>query len=138
GRDRSRRWPRRPRAAGGGGGAGSPRGPGARGARARPPPPRPGLAIAWRGAVAARGTPQRLGEAVVLALGGSLVCLLNADHPAAVAGGALAIYFGASRVLEPLRSETDTPDRVRVLLREPIGRISARHAAGPTALTFVA
>jgi len=101
------------------------------------PPRRPGLAIAWRDAVAALGTPQRLGEAVVLALGGSLVCLLNADHPAAVAGGALAIYVGASRLLEPLRSETDTPDRVRVLLREPMGRVIARHAAVPAALTLV-
>ncbi len=102
------------------------------------PPRRPALAIAWRDAIAALGTPQRLGEAIVLALGGALVCLLNADHPAAVAGGALAIYLGASRLLEPLRSETDTPDRVRVLLREPMGRVLAKHALVPGVLAFVA
>jgi hypothetical protein len=102
------------------------------------PPRRPGLAIAWRDAVAALGTPQRLGEALVLTLGGAIVCLLNADHPAAVAGGALAIYLGASRLLEPLRSETDTPDRVRVLLREPMGQVLAQHALVPAVLAFSA
>ena len=70
-------------------------------------------------------------------VGGALVCLLNADHPAAVAGGALAIYLGASRLLEPLRSETDTPDRVRVLLREPMGRVLAKHALVPGVLVVV-
>jgi hypothetical protein len=101
-------------------------------------PRHPRLAIAWRDGVAALGTPQRLGEALVLTLGGALVCLLNADHPAAVAGGALAIYLGASRLLEPLRSETDTPDRVRVLLRDSMGQVLAKHAFVPTVLAFAA
>jgi len=94
-------------------------------------PRRPGLAVAWRDAVALLATPQRLGEALVLAGGGTAVCLLNAEHPAAVAGGALATYVGASRVLEPLRAETDQPGRARVLLRARMGHVLAQHALVP-------
>jgi hypothetical protein len=56
---------------------------------------------------------------------------VNADHPAAVAGGALVVYLGASRLLEPLRAETDKPSRVRVLLRKPQGKVMAEHALVP-------
>jgi hypothetical protein len=109
------------------------------GRRAWLPTPRsPRLAIAWRDAVAALSTPQRLGEALVLAAGGTLVALLNADHPAAVAAGALATYAGAARLLEPLRAETDKPSRARVLLRAPMGRILVQHAIVPGLVVVVA
>ena len=94
----------------------------ARGANRLKPPRSPRLAIAWRDATAALAVPQRLGEALVLAAGGTVVCLVNGAHPVAVGVGALTIYAGASRLLEPLRAETDQPGRVRVLLRAPIGR----------------
>jgi hypothetical protein len=49
----------------------------------------------------------------------------------AVGVGALAVYAGASRLLEPLRAETDDPSRVRVLLRAPMGRVLVQHAIVP-------
>jgi hypothetical protein len=102
------------------------------------PPRSPRLAVAWRDAVAALAVPQRLGEAVVLAAGGTLVCLLNGSHPVAVGVGALAIYAGAARLLEPLRAETDNPSRVRVLLRAPMGRVLAGHALVPALVVLAA
>ncbi len=94
-------------------------------------PRTPRLAIAWRDAVAALNAPQRLGEALVLSALGCAVCLVNASHPAAVAGGALVVYLGASRLLEPLRAETDKPSRIRVLLRKSPGTVMAEHAIVP-------
>ncbi|MEA2178963.1 MAG: hypothetical protein QOG77_2260 [Solirubrobacteraceae bacterium] len=97
-----------------------------------PLPGSPRLAIVWRDAVAALNAPQRLGEALVLATAGTAVCLVNAARPAAVAGGAFATYAGATRLLEPLRAETDKPSRVRVLLRAPMGRVLVQHAFVPS------
>jgi hypothetical protein len=88
-------------------------------------------AIPWRDAAALLRTPQRWAEGTVLAAGGTAVCVVNGDHPAAVAAGALATFFGASRLLEPLRAETDQPGRVRVLLRAPMGRVLVGHALVP-------
>jgi hypothetical protein len=104
----------------------------ARARRLRLPAPRsPRLAVLWRDAVAALRAPQRLGEALLLAAGGTVVCVADADHPAAVAGGALALFAAASRLLEPLRAEIDNADRGRVLLGAPMGRTLLRHAALP-------
>ena len=61
----------------------------ARGANRLKPPRSPRLAIAWRDAIAALAVPQRLGEALVLAGGGTAVCLVNGAHPVAVGAGAL-------------------------------------------------
>jgi hypothetical protein len=107
-----------------------------RGARLRVPRS-PRLTIVWRDAVAVLATPQRLGEALVLAGGGTVVCLINGAHPAAVAGGALAVYVGASRLLEPLRAETDQPGRARVLLRARMGHVLSQHAVVPAVVVAV-
>jgi hypothetical protein len=93
-------------------------------------------AIAWRDAVAALAVPQRLGEALALAAGGTLVAVLNARHPVAVGAGALAVYAGAARLLEPLRAETDKPGRARVLLIAPMGRVLGEHALVPAAVVL--
>jgi hypothetical protein len=106
-----------------------------RGARLKPPRS-PRLAVVWRDAVAVLATPQRLGEALVLAAGGTAVCLINAEHPAAVAGGALVVYVGASRLLEPLRAETDQPGRTRVLLRARMGHVLSQHAIVPAVVVI--
>jgi hypothetical protein len=103
----------------------------ARGANRLKAPRSPRLAVAWRDAVAALAMPQRLGEALVLAAAGTAICLVNGDHPVAVGAGALVIYAGASRLLEPLRAETDQPGRVRVMLRAPIGKVLLQHTAVP-------
>ena len=101
-------------------------------------PRSPRLAVAWRDAEAARGTPQRLFQALALAAGGAAVCLLDARHPVAVAAGAFAIYAAASLLLEPLRSEIDTPSRARVLLLAPLARVLAEHAIVPALAILVA
>jgi hypothetical protein len=66
-----------------------------------------------------------------------VVCLVNGDHPVAVGAGALTIYAGASRLLEPLRAETDQPGRVRVLLRAPIGKVLVQHAFVPLVVVVI-
>src|SRR4051812_41436132 len=109
----------------------------ARGANLLKPPRAPRLAIAWRDAIAALAVPQRLGEALVLAGGGTVVCLVNGAHPVAVGAGALMIYAGASRLLEPLRAETDQPGRVRVLLCAPIGKVLVQHALVPLLVVVI-
>src|SRR4051794_7300990 len=109
----------------------------ARGANRLKPPRSPRLAIVWRDAIAALAVPQRLGGALVLAGGGTAVCLVNGAHPVAVGVGALMIYAGASRLLEPLRAETDQPGRVRVLLRAPIGKVLVQHALVPLAVVVI-
>ena len=101
-------------------------------------PRRPGLATAWRDATVALGHPQRLAEAALLAAGGALVALLDASHPAAVVGGAFVVYLGASRLLEPLRAETDAPGRAWVLLTRPLGRILVEHALVPAVVVTAA
>jgi hypothetical protein len=109
----------------------------ARGANRLKPPHSPRLAVAWRDAIAGLAVPQRLGEALVLAGGGTVVCLVNGAHPVAVGAGALTIYAGASRLLEPLRAETDQPGRVRVLLRAPIGKVLVQHALVPLVVVVI-
>ena len=73
----------------------------------------------------------------MLAAGGTAICLVNGAHPVAVGAGALAIYAGASRLLEPLRAETDQPGRVRVLLRAPIGKVLVQHALVPLVVVVI-
>src|SRR4051812_37723167 len=109
----------------------------ARGAKRLRPPHSPRLAIAWRDAIAALAVPQRLGEALVLASGGTVVCLVNGAHPVAVGAGALMIYAGASRLLEPLRAETDQPRRARVVLGAPIGKGLGQHALVPLVVVVI-
>jgi hypothetical protein len=108
-----------------------------RGARRLAPPRSPRLAVVWRDAVGGLAVPQRLGEALGLAAGGTAVVLVNGAHPVAVAAGALMIYAGASRLLEPLRAETDQPGRVRVLLRTSIGKVLVQHALVPLAVVAI-
>jgi hypothetical protein len=109
----------------------------ARGANRLKPPHSPRLAVVWRDAIAGLAVPQRLGEALVLAGGGTVVCLVNGAHPVAVGAGGLMIYAGASRLLEPLRAETDQPGRARVLLLAPIGKVLAQHALVPAGVVVI-
>jgi hypothetical protein len=90
------------------------------------------LAIVWRDAVAARRAPGRVVEAAALTGGGTLLCLLDADKPVAVAAGMFLVYLGASRLLWPLRVELDVPGRTATLLRPRIGHVLLAHALLPT------
>ncbi|UGS35417.1 hypothetical protein [Capillimicrobium parvum] len=108
---------------------------GRRSARARRSrlPRHPAWVVPWRDVTAALGDPRPVLQATTLALGGAALSLIAADRPAAGAAGALLAYWGASRALEPLRAETDAPDRTRVLLPTPYGRVLLGHVALPMA-----
>jgi hypothetical protein len=93
------------------------------------------LAVAWRDVVAALRAPARVVEAAALAGGGTVLALLAADRPAALAAAAFAVYLGASRMLWPLRAELDVPERARILLRPRLGRILLEHALIPVVVT---
>ena len=96
------------------------------------------LAVAWRDVVAALRTPARVVEAAALAGGGTVLALLAADRPAALAVAPFAVYLGASRMLWPLRAELDVPERTRILLRPRLGRILLEHALVPVVVTTTA
>ena len=107
---------------------------GRQGARLRRPRS-PRLAIPWRDGVAALRTPGRVVEGAVLAGAGTVLGLLEADRPVAVAVAVLVAYLGASRMVWPLRSELDLPARARVLLRPRLGRVLLGHAVVPVVVT---
>jgi hypothetical protein len=88
-------------------------------------------AVPWRDAAALLAAPQRLAEGVVLAVGGAALALVNGAHPAGVGLGALLLFFAGSRILEPLRAETDQPSRARVLYVASMPRILVAHAFVP-------
>jgi hypothetical protein len=106
--------------------------------RTLPLPRSPDLAIAWRDAVVALSSPRQLVEGVALSAGGALLWLLSAGKPAAGAAGALVVYLGVGRLLEPLRAEVDVPNRARVLLRRPLGRVLLDHAFVPAVVGVLA
>jgi hypothetical protein len=106
------------------------RGAGRAGARLRRPRSA-GLAVPWRDAVTALRTPGRVLESAVLATAGTVLSLVEGDRPLAVIAGALVVYLGAARMLWPLRSELDAPDRARILLRLRIGRVLLAHTLVP-------
>ncbi len=99
-----------------------------------PAPKRPELLLAWRGMIALRRTPSRLAEAVVLSGGGAAVLLTAGDRITAGLVGGLALYAGATRLLEPLRQEIDVPGRAQTLLPERWGEVLYRHTHLPTAI----
>jgi hypothetical protein len=55
-----------------------------------------------------------------------------------VAAATVLGYFGASRMLWPLRAELDMPGRARVLLRPRIGRVVFAHSLLPLLVTTAA
>jgi hypothetical protein len=107
---------------------------GRQGARLRRPRT-PRLAIPWRDAVAALRTPGRVVEGVALAGAGTVLGLLEADRPVAVAAAVLVAYLGASRMVWPLRAELDVRARAQVLLRPRLGRVLLEHAVVPVIVT---
>jgi hypothetical protein len=93
------------------------------------------LAVFWRDTVAALRTPGRVAEATALGAGGTVLTLLDATKPVAVAAGMFVVYLGAARLLWPLRAELDAPGRTTVLLRPRLGRVLLTHALLSALLT---
>jgi hypothetical protein len=96
------------------------------------------LAVVWRHAVATVRMPGRAVEAAALASAGTVLCLLGAKHPVAVAAAMILVYLGASRMLWPLRCELDTPSRARILLRPRLGRVLLAHTLIPVTVITAA
>lgn len=92
-------------------------------------------AVPWRDAVSAARAPGRVAEAAFLAAAAAAVSVQAADRPLVVAAAMLAGYAAPARMLWPLRAELDVPDRTRVLLRPPIGRVILEHTLVPAAVT---
>jgi hypothetical protein len=95
-------------------------------------------AIAWRDAVAATRTTGPTIEGALLSAAGTAVWLLNADRPLVVCTSLLLIYFGAARMLGPLRAELDDTRRARVLLRLRLGHVLIAHTLVPSVVAAVA
>jgi hypothetical protein len=98
----------------------------------------PDPAVVWRDAITAVRGRERLVLAALLAAVGTLLSVLDARRPLAVAAGALALYVAAASLLEPLRSEINAPSRGRALLRARRGRILVTHAAAPAIIVAAA
>jgi hypothetical protein len=95
------------------------------------------LAVVWRDAIVTLRARERLLQAVVLAGGGTALGLVD-GRPLAVLAGALCSYVGAALLLEPLRAETDAPNRVHALLRARVGRVLLSHAIVPAVVVTAA
>jgi hypothetical protein len=92
-------------------------------------------AVVWRDAASAARAPGRIAEAGLLAAAAAAVSVQQADRPLVVAAAMLVGYAAPARMLWPLRAELDVPDRTRVLLRPPIGRIMLEHTVVPATIT---
>ena len=126
------------RAAGAGGRAGA-RGrraggrAGARGRRLRrvPRPGSPRFAVLWRDALALIRSPARLAWATLLSAAGTWEALTHPGRPIAAALAALALYFAAGLLSEPLRVDVDHPAKSRLLLSWDFARVLVAHCAVP-------
>lgn len=97
-------------------------------------PRRPSLALAWRGLVVLLRSPLRLGWAIVLGGGAALLLAIGNGGVGASWGGALLLYLAASALLEPLRSETDSPAASHLLLPWTFGRVLWLHCLLPAVI----
>jgi hypothetical protein len=95
------------------------------------------LAVVWRDVIVTLRARERLLQAVVLAGGGTALAVVD-ERPLPVLAGALVTYVGAALLLEPLRAETDAPNRARALLRARFGRVLMSHAIVPALVVTVA
>jgi hypothetical protein len=94
-------------------------------------------AVPWRDVASAVRAPGRVAEAGLLAAAAAAVSVREADRPLVVAAAMLAGYAAPARMLWPLRAELDVPDRTRVMLRPPIGRVILEHTLVPAAVTSI-
>jgi len=107
------------------------------GREARVPRPRaPRLAVLWRDALGLLRELSRLGWATLFASAATVEALTHPGRviPAGVA--AVALYFAASFLCEPLRIDIDAPDTSALLLSWPFARLLLAHCALPALALF--
>lgn len=99
-------------------------------------PRRPELALAWRGLIGLLRAPLRLSWGVLLAGGAALLFVIGKGSIGTTWGGALLVYLAASSLLEPLRTETDSPGASHLLLPWSYGNVLWLHCLLPAVLIF--
>lgn len=90
------------------------------------------LAVVWRDALVLTELPQRVVQSAALAAGGAAFVLVDVGRSAGVIVGAVLIYAGAARLLEPMRIELDAPSRGSVFLGIRAGRALMAHMLVPS------
>ena len=90
------------------------------------------LAVVWRDALVLTELPQRVVQSAALAAGGAAFVLVDVGRSAGVIVGAVLIYAGAARLLEPMRIELDAPSRGSVFLGIRTGRALMAHMLVPS------
>jgi hypothetical protein len=94
-------------------------------------PRRRGHVVAWRDALALLRAPSRLAWAATLCAAGTLEAISHPGRPLPAALAAIAMYFAAAALLEPLRVEVDAPDKSRLLLCWRFARVLVAHCVLP-------
>jgi hypothetical protein len=115
--------------------AGGP-GPCRRAPRRVPRPTDDRLVVLWRDALALIRSPARLAWATLLCAGGTLEALTHPGRVVAAGLAALALYFAAGLLMEPLRVDVDDPDKSRFLLSWDFPRMFMAHCVLPAVALF--
>jgi len=105
--------------------------------QARVPRPRaPRLAVLWRDATGLLREPSRFGWATLFASAATVEALTHPGRAIPAGVAAVALYFAASFLCEPLRVDVDAPDTSALLLSWPFGRLLLAHCALPALALF--
>jgi Family of unknown function (DUF6297) len=103
-----------------------------------PRPRRRGLTILWRDAVGLTRSPARLGWSALLAAGATWEALTHPGKVVPALIAAVALYFAAAILCEPLRLDIDQPDKSRLLIGWPFRRVFLSHLVLPAVWLIVA
>jgi hypothetical protein len=101
-----------------------------------PRPVRARSVVLWRDALAMLREPSRLGWAMLLGAAASVEALTHPGQALPAAVAAVLLYFAASLLCEPLRTDVDAPDRSALLLSWPFARVLLAHCALPIMVMF--
>jgi hypothetical protein len=94
-------------------------------------PRRPNRVVLWRDALALTRDPSRLCWAALLAGAGVVEALTHPGRALPAGAAAVALYFAASLLCEPLRIDVDAPDSGALLLSWPFARLLLAHCVLP-------
>ena len=85
----------------------------------------------WRDTIALTRAPGRLVWASALAAAAAVEATVHPGRPLPAGLAAVALYFAAGALLEPLRIDIDDPDKSRLLLSWPFARVLVAHCVLP-------
>lgn len=111
----------------------------ARGPRALPRVPRPArpqLVVVWRDALGLLRDRSRVLWAALFGAVGMWEVLSHPGRSTPAVAAAIALYFAASVLCEPLREDVDDPDKSLLLLSRSYGRVIAAHCVLPAMILF--